>query len=113
MNHYQLYGEASPGNWILLDDRISADSEIISIGQLGPEPLNWAAHDSLPPQKRNYSKFKMKNIDINKNYNDAYLVITKLLFYGTLYPGKMLYTPEKVKKKDQMLFNFAMFANFV
>lgn len=112
INHYQLFGEVSPGNWILIDDRTSKDSDIINLGQIGVEPKNWAVHYNLPLQKRNYSKFKMKNIDINKKQSDRYLVLSKLLFFGTLYPGKMLYTPEKALRKETMIFNFAMFSNF-
>ena len=112
MNHYQLFGEASPGNWIILDDRTTKDDEIIELGKIGNVDKNWAIHYDLPTQKRNYSKFKLKNIDGNKNYGDKYLVLSKMLFFGTLYPGKMLYTEQKVKRKEQMLFNFAMFSNF-
>lgn len=114
MHHYQLFGEASPNNWVIIDDRVSSQSQdLVDLGQIGDEPLNWAVHYSLPTQKRNYSKFKLKNLDTNMGeFGGAYVVLSKLLFFGTLYPGKIMYTAEKIKRKDQMLFNFAMFSNF-
>lgn len=64
-----------------------------------------------------YSKFiilnkgKNRGTGVGQTYGEAGIALAKLLLYGTISQGTTKHSPIKLKRKEQMLFNFAMFSS--
>lgn len=101
MINYTLFGEFSPGKWEEIDNRYVKKEDIQNFTLENVK--HWCYNYQVKP-KRNYSKFKIQNFGIN--YNESYMTLidyneiemlkavtlAKLLFYGTIYPGKVDYS---------------------
>ena len=114
MVHYEVLGEVMENHWEQIDYRAVTRQEVKPFTVKGKQ---YYAYSFPTTASKNYSRFRFKNLGLNEGEgvstkNGNYTATTaKLLLYGTLYPGKIKYSPIKLKRKEQMMFNFAMFSS--
>ncbi|EAY18298.1 hypothetical protein TVAG_254100 [Trichomonas vaginalis G3] len=115
MVQYEVLGELMENQWERIDYR-AVDSRSM-VKRFLVSGKTYYAYSFPTTANKNYSRFRFRNIGVNQGLgvnqqNGFYTATTaKLLLYGTLYPGRIAHSPIKLKRKEQMLFNFAMFSS--
>ncbi|EAX89917.1 hypothetical protein TVAG_009370 [Trichomonas vaginalis G3] len=119
MVDYVLYGEEA-SSWKIIDRRVVKPGDFETINT--PKGEIWAYSYNVTTPLRNYSRLMLKdigdNVDQMENMSAPIshdtkkaTTLAKLLFYGTIYPETVRFSPIKLKRKEQMMFNFAMFSS--
>ncbi|EAX97840.1 hypothetical protein TVAG_435870 [Trichomonas vaginalis G3] len=114
MVQYEVLGELMTNQWEQIDYRAVTRQDVTPFTVDGNQ---YFAYSFPTTATKNYSRFRFRNIGQNQgdSVSDGtglYTATTaKLFLYGTLYPGAIKRSPIKLKRKEQMMFNFAMFSS--
>ncbi|EAX96780.1 hypothetical protein TVAG_216830 [Trichomonas vaginalis G3] len=131
---YEIWGEGDHAQWDLIDrrniyqnpnpfrppygDTWTIDKTLCNNTEKGVQKdCTYYAYTFPTMNQKPYSRFKIINTGRNKGdgvgdkFGWADLSISKLLLYGTIIPGRGAFSPLRLKRKEQMLFNFAMFSS--
>ncbi|EAY20140.1 hypothetical protein TVAG_020850 [Trichomonas vaginalis G3] len=112
MQSFRILGELETDVWKVIDEHHNytpfIDPNITDTGAIIPNNKRLYRYFFNVTNAKTYSRFKIENIGPD-SYNDKIsphaniLSISKLLFFGTVYNGRVFFSPQKAKQSCSKL----------